>query len=83
MDLQHPNGQLTYTSGEGLYTSAFLPFRGGVLQAQGRYPGEMKFSYSRKVNWKNKHMILLILKFFVLVYTSLSGQVHKLNYIFK
>ncbi|WOG98457.1 hypothetical protein DCAR_0417800 [Daucus carota subsp. sativus] len=51
MDLQHPNGQLTYTSGEGLYTSAFLPFRGGVLQAQGRYPGEMKFSYSRKDKW--------------------------------
>ncbi|XP_074347309.1 uncharacterized protein LOC141686154 [Apium graveolens] len=51
IDLQHPNGQFTYTSGEGLSTSAFLPFRGGLLQAQGQYPGEMKFSYSRKNKW--------------------------------
>ncbi|KAK6946596.1 hypothetical protein RJ641_000069 [Dillenia turbinata] len=43
-----PNGQLTYVSGEGLTTSAFLPFRGGLLQAQGQYPGEMRFSFSCK-----------------------------------
>lgn len=49
MDLQFPNGQLTYVSGEGLTTSAFLPVCGGLLQAQGQYPGEMKFSFSCKV----------------------------------
>ncbi|KAK6934115.1 hypothetical protein RJ641_034270 [Dillenia turbinata] len=48
MDLQFPNGQLTYVSGEGLTTSAFLPFYGGLLQAQGQYPGEMRFSFSCK-----------------------------------
>ncbi|KAI7736697.1 hypothetical protein M8C21_004285, partial [Ambrosia artemisiifolia] len=41
MDLQFPNGQLTYVAGEGLSTSAFLPVFGGLLQAQGQYPGEM------------------------------------------
>jgi hypothetical protein len=49
VDLQFPNGQLTYVSGEGLSTSAFLPVWGGLLQAQGQYPGEMRYSYSRKV----------------------------------
>ena len=49
VDLQFPNGQLTYVSGEGLTTSAFLPLGGGLLQAQGQYPGEMRFSYSCKV----------------------------------
>lgn len=49
MDLQFPNGQVTYVSGEGLSTSAFLPLCGGLLQAQGQYPGEMKFSFSCKV----------------------------------
>lgn len=48
MDLQFPNGQLTYVAGEGLTTSAFLPICGGLLQAQGRYPGETKFSFSYK-----------------------------------
>ncbi|KAJ6811698.1 uncharacterized protein M6B38_290595 [Iris pallida] len=48
MDLQFPNGQLTYVAGEGLTTSAFLPVRGGLLQAQGRYPGETKVSFSCK-----------------------------------
>ncbi|CAI9757113.1 unnamed protein product [Fraxinus pennsylvanica] len=48
MDLQFPNGQVTYVSGEGLSTSAFLPLCGGLLQAQGQYPGEMKFSFSCK-----------------------------------
>ena len=49
VDLQFPNGQLTYVSGEGLSTSAFLPVYGGLLQAQGQYPGEMRFSFSCKV----------------------------------
>lgn len=51
VDLQFPNGQLTYVSGEGLSTSAFLPICGGLLQAQGQYPGEMRFSYSCKNKW--------------------------------
>ncbi|THU50772.1 hypothetical protein C4D60_Mb06t23840 [Musa balbisiana] len=48
MDLQFPNGQLTYVAGEGLTTSAFLPLFGGLLQAQGQYPGETRFSFSCK-----------------------------------
>ncbi|KAJ0264076.1 hypothetical protein HA466_0024960 [Hirschfeldia incana] len=48
MDLQFPNGQLTYVSGEGLTVSTFVPFYGGLLQAQGQYPGDMRFSYSCK-----------------------------------
>ncbi|KAK7244156.1 hypothetical protein RIF29_38974 [Crotalaria pallida] len=51
VDLQFPNGQLTYVSGEGLTTSAFLPVCGGLLQAQGQYPGEMRFSFSCKNKW--------------------------------
>ncbi|KAK1431040.1 hypothetical protein QVD17_14240 [Tagetes erecta] len=51
MDLQFPNGQLTYVAGEGLSTSAFLPVFGGLLQAQGQYPGDMRFSFSCKNNW--------------------------------
>ncbi|KZV29712.1 hypothetical protein F511_05806 [Dorcoceras hygrometricum] len=51
MDLQFPNGQVTYVSGEGISTSAFLPLCGGLLQAQGHYPGEMKFSFSCKNKW--------------------------------
>ncbi|XP_023536476.1 uncharacterized protein LOC111797641 [Cucurbita pepo subsp. pepo] len=51
VDLQFPNGQLTYVSGEGLTTTAFLPFCGGLLQAQGQYPGEMRFSFSCKNKW--------------------------------
>ncbi|KAL6971675.1 hypothetical protein U1Q18_031355 [Sarracenia purpurea var. burkii] len=51
MDLQFPNGQFTYVSGEGLSTSAFVPFCGGLLQAQGQYPREMKFSFSCKSKW--------------------------------
>lgn len=49
LDLQFPNGQLTYVSGEGLTTSAFVPVCGGLLQAEGQYPGEMRFSFSCKV----------------------------------
>ncbi|CAI9088845.1 OLC1v1023289C2 [Oldenlandia corymbosa var. corymbosa] len=48
MDLQFPNGQITYVAGEGVSTSAFLPLCGGLLQAQGQYPGEMRFSFSCK-----------------------------------
>ena len=51
VDLQFPNGQLTYVSGEGLTTTAFLPFCGGLLQAQGQYPGEMRFSFCCKVSY--------------------------------
>ncbi|KAL2943349.1 Chromosome partition protein MukB [Bienertia sinuspersici] len=51
MDLQFPNGQLTYVAGEGLTTSAFVPVFGGLLQAQGQYPGEMRFSFSTKNKW--------------------------------
>ncbi|MQM07062.1 hypothetical protein Taro_039895, partial [Colocasia esculenta] len=51
MDLQFPNGQLTYVAGEGLTTSAFLPAFGGLLQVQGQYPGETKFSFSCKNKW--------------------------------
>ncbi|KAG7037454.1 hypothetical protein SDJN02_01081 [Cucurbita argyrosperma subsp. argyrosperma] len=51
VDLQFPNGQLTYVSGEGLTTTAFLPFCGGLLQAQGQYPGEMRFSFCCKNKW--------------------------------
>ncbi|XP_050371092.1 uncharacterized protein LOC126789075 [Argentina anserina] len=68
VDLQFPNGQFTYVSGEGLTTSAFLPLCGGLLQAQGQYPGEMRFSYSRKnkfgtritpmVQWPDKSFTL-------------------------
>ncbi|KAI3457611.1 hypothetical protein Pfo_014274 [Paulownia fortunei] len=51
MDLQVPNGQVTYVSGEGLSTSAFLPLCGGLLQAQGNYPGEVRLSFSCKNKW--------------------------------
>ncbi|KAA8524023.1 hypothetical protein F0562_010546 [Nyssa sinensis] len=51
IDLQFPNGQLTYVSGEGISTSAFLPLCGGLLQAQGQYPGEMRFSFACRNKW--------------------------------
>ncbi|KAH9779264.1 hypothetical protein WN944_014388 [Citrus x changshan-huyou] len=51
VDLQCPNGQFIYVSGEGLNASAFLPLCGGLLQAQGQYPGEMRFSFSCKNKW--------------------------------
>ncbi|XP_047970623.1 uncharacterized protein LOC125213885 isoform X2 [Salvia hispanica] len=51
MDVQFPNGQVTYVSGEGISTSAFLPLCGGLIQAQGQYPGEMKLSFSCKNKW--------------------------------
>ncbi|KAL3684713.1 hypothetical protein R1sor_002735 [Riccia sorocarpa] len=51
LDLQFPNGQLTYVAGEGLTGSAFVPAFGGLLQAQGRFPGSTKFSYFYKNKW--------------------------------
>ncbi|KAL7143466.1 hypothetical protein ABFS83_08G192800 [Erythranthe nasuta] len=51
MDLQFPNGQVTFVSGEGLSGTAFMPLCGGLLQAQGQFPGEMKFSFSAKNKW--------------------------------
>lgn len=50
MDLQFPNGHLTYVAGEGLTTSAFLPCFGGLLQAHSQYPGKTRFSFSCKVS---------------------------------
>lgn len=68
MDLQFPNGQLTYVSGEGITASTFLPVYGGLLQAEGQYPGEMRFSFSCKnklgtritpmVQWPDKSFTL-------------------------
>ncbi|KAK3003117.1 hypothetical protein RJ639_018098 [Escallonia herrerae] len=67
-DRKFPNGQFTYVAGEGLSTSAFLPICGGLLQAQGQYPGEMRFSFSCKnklgtritptVQWPDKSFTL-------------------------
>ncbi|CAD6230013.1 unnamed protein product [Miscanthus lutarioriparius] len=48
MDLQFPNGQLTYVAGEGISASGFLPLFGGLLQAHGKYPGETRVSFSCK-----------------------------------
>jgi hypothetical protein len=50
MDLQFPNGQLTYVAGEGFSASGFVPLFGGLLQAQGKYPGETRVSFSGKVS---------------------------------
>ncbi|KAK1404861.1 hypothetical protein POM88_004466 [Heracleum sosnowskyi] len=61
IDLQHPNGQFTYTSGEGLSTSAFLPFRGGLLEAQHQYPGEMKsftLGLDQALSWKRSGLMV-------------------------
>ncbi|XP_062220251.1 uncharacterized protein LOC133919765 [Phragmites australis] len=51
MDLQFPNGQLTYVAGEGISASGFLPLFSGLLQAHGKYPGETRVNFS----CKNKH----------------------------
>ena len=50
MDLQFPNGQLTYVAGEGISASGFLPLFGGLLQAHGKYPGDTRVSFSCKVS---------------------------------
>lgn len=51
LDFQFPNGQFTYIAGEGLSTGAFFPAFGGLFQAQSRYPGDTKVSFSKKVGW--------------------------------
>lgn len=51
LDIQFPNGQLTYVAGEGLNMSTYLPVFGGLLQAQGQYPGETRLSFSCKNKW--------------------------------
>ncbi|KAL6851739.1 hypothetical protein ACP4OV_020303 [Aristida adscensionis] len=48
MDVQFPNGQLTYVAGEGIAASGFLPLLGGLLQAHGKCPGETRISFSFK-----------------------------------
>ncbi|EEE64455.1 hypothetical protein OsJ_19304 [Oryza sativa Japonica Group] len=48
MDVQFPNGQLTYVAGEGITASGFFPFFGGLLQAHGKCPGETRLSFSFK-----------------------------------
>jgi len=48
LDLQFPNGQMTYVAGDGLTGSAFTTTLGGLLQVQGRFPGSTKISYSCK-----------------------------------
>ncbi|KAG0566600.1 hypothetical protein KC19_7G076300 [Ceratodon purpureus] len=51
LDLQFPNGQMTYVAGDGLTGSAFTTTMGGLLQVQGRFPGDTKISYSYKNKW--------------------------------
>ncbi|PPE02264.1 hypothetical protein GOBAR_DD00723 [Gossypium barbadense] len=51
VDLQFPNGQLTYVSYEGLTTSAFLPLCGGLLQAQ-------PFRHSSSSDWNRYSLII-------------------------
>ncbi|KAF0924245.1 hypothetical protein E2562_009953 [Oryza meyeriana var. granulata] len=48
MDVQFPNGQLTYVTGEGITASGFFPLFGGLLQAHGKCPGETRVSFSFK-----------------------------------
>ncbi|CAN6483926.1 unnamed protein product [Victoria cruziana] len=72
MDLQFPNGQLTYVAGEGLNASSFLPIFGGLLQVQGRLPGETRVSFSCKnkrgtrftstVQWPEKSLSLGVMQ---------------------
>ncbi|KAL6606181.1 hypothetical protein ACP70R_041834 [Stipagrostis hirtigluma subsp. patula] len=68
MDMQFPNGQLRYVAGDGFTTRAFLPLRGGILQAHGKFPGEKRLSFSFKnrtggsvvptVQWPDKSLSL-------------------------
>ena len=50
MDVQFPNGQVTYVAGEGITASGFVPLLGGLLQAHGKFPGETRMSFSCKVS---------------------------------
>jgi len=58
MDMQFPNGQLRYVAGDGFMTRAFLPLRGGILQAHGKFPGEKRLSFSFKVSRWSKRIKL-------------------------
>jgi len=51
LDLQFPNGQMTYVAGDGLSGGAFTTTLGGLLQVQGRFPGDTKISFSFKNKW--------------------------------
>ncbi|CAD6337655.1 unnamed protein product [Miscanthus lutarioriparius] len=72
MDMQFPNGQLRYVAGDGFTTRAFLPLRGGILQAHGKFPGEKRLSFSFKnrsggsvvpmVQWPDKSLALGIVQ---------------------
>ncbi|XP_066377161.1 uncharacterized protein [Miscanthus floridulus] len=72
MDMQFPNGQLRYVAGDGFTTRAFLPLRGGILQAHGKFPGEKRLSFSFKnrsggsvvpmVQWPDKSLSLGIVQ---------------------
>ncbi|KXG22395.1 hypothetical protein SORBI_3009G207900 [Sorghum bicolor] len=48
MDVQFPNGQLTYVAGEGITASGLIPLFGGLLQAHGKCPGDTRVSFSFK-----------------------------------
>ncbi|XBJ11852.1 hypothetical protein VPH35_016480 [Triticum aestivum] len=48
MDVEFSNGQLRYVAGEGITASGFLPLFGGLLQANGKFPGETKLGFSFK-----------------------------------
>lgn len=50
MDVQFPNGQLTYVAGEGITASGLIPLFGGLLQAHGKCPGDTRVSFSFKVS---------------------------------
>ncbi|XP_021304557.1 uncharacterized protein LOC8069163 isoform X1 [Sorghum bicolor] len=72
MDMQFPNGQLRYVAGDGFTARAFLPVRGGILQAHGKFPGEKRLSFSFKnrsggsvvpmVQWPDKSLSLGIVQ---------------------
>lgn len=81
MDLQFPNGQITYVAGEGVSTSAFLPLCGGLLQAQGQYPGELKFSFSCKVRCMMQGSIWHLMTSVLFSATS-STVLFKINILF-
>ncbi|AQK87706.1 uncharacterized protein LOC100276949 [Zea mays] len=48
MDVQFPNGQMTYVAGEGITASGFIPLFGGLLQAHAKCPGDTRVSFSFK-----------------------------------
>jgi hypothetical protein len=63
MDVQFPNGQVTYVAGEGITASGFVPLFGGLLQAHGKFPGETRMSYSCKVSISNLFLSLAVMNF--------------------